>query len=67
MVIEIALGIVLAVIVLCFLPLILIILVYALALAVLVACLSLLGWGAYELYQHFILELALVSYYSIFA
>jgi len=51
MIIEIALGIVLAVILLVLLPYILVATYFAFLCILALAALALLGWGAYELYQ----------------
>lgn len=58
MIVEIALGIVLAVIILAFLPLILLISTYFLLFSLALAFVVLLGWGAYEIYQMFIQEIS---------
>lgn len=59
MILEIALGIVLGVIFLALLPYILVFAWCAILFALALALLGLLGWGAYELYQIIVVEVAL--------
>jgi hypothetical protein len=59
MILEIALGIVLGVILLALLPYILVFAWYAILFVLALAFLGLLGWGAYELYQIIVVEVAL--------